>query len=205
MPFGEAVYQQHCASCHGDDLRGNPALHAPNLVDADWTFTGDDLATGGNTMFPSDVEWTVRYGVRTEHENARGLYANMVAYDPNFRSEEDAADFGRGMLLNRASVADVVEYVLKISGQEHDAAAAIRGDEIFHERGGCFDCHSNDGTALGSTNLTKKELYLYGSDRQSISTSILEGRRSTMPAFQDTLKPEEIKAVSVFVWSRAAK
>jgi mono/diheme cytochrome c family protein len=47
-------------------------------------------------------------------------------------------------------------------------------------------------------------LYLYGSDRASILESIVKGRHGTMPAFDDKLKPEELKAVSVFVFSRAA-
>jgi cytochrome c oxidase cbb3-type subunit 3 len=48
-------------------------------------------------------------------------------------------------------------------------------------------------------------LYLYGSDRASILESITKGRHGVMPAFEGALKPEEIKAVSVYVFSRAEK
>jgi cytochrome c oxidase cbb3-type subunit 3 len=58
---------------------------------------------------------------------------------------------------------------------------------------------------IGSTNLTQKELYLYGSDRASILESINKGRHGVMPAFEGKLSSAEIKAVSVFVFSRAAK
>jgi cytochrome c oxidase cbb3-type subunit 3 len=58
---------------------------------------------------------------------------------------------------------------------------------------------------FGSTNLTKPNLYLYGSNRASIRESIIKGRRSVMPGFEDKLTPEELKAVSVFVFQRAAK
>ena len=66
----------------------------------------------------------------------------------------------------------------------------------------------DDGTGIdtfGSTNLTKPNLYLWGTDRGSIVESIVKGRRGVMPAFDDKLKPEEIKAVSVFIFQRAAK
>ena len=81
---------------------------------------------------------------------------------------------------------------------------------LFHDgmKGKCFDCHEEQGTGnapLGSTNLTQKRLYLYGADRASILESITRGRRGVMPAFEGNLKPEEIKAVSVYVFSRAAK
>jgi mono/diheme cytochrome c family protein len=39
----------------------------------------------------------------------------------------------------------------------------------------------------------------------SILESIIRGRRGVMPAFEDTLKPEQLKAVSVYVFSRAAR
>ena len=73
-------------------------------------------------------------------------------------------------------------------------------------RSGCgFDEEATGDLPLGSTNLTRKDLYLYGSDRASILESINRGRHGIMPAFEGKLKPEEIKAVSVYVFSRAAK
>ena len=57
--------------------------------------------------------------------------------------------------------------------------------------------------AIGSTNLTQPQLYLYGADRAAILESIVRGRAGTMPAFDGQLKPEEIKAVSVYLYYRA--
>jgi len=210
MTFGRKVYDRVCAGCHGDDLKGSSDLHTPDLTDADWRFSGDDLASGGNIKFPSDVEWTVRYGIRSGHPNARGLEADMLAYDPKYRSKEDIKEFGSGRFLTPEEVEDVTEYVLQISGQDTDATRAARGDALFHDgaKGNCFDCHGADGTGsdpIGSTNLTQTRLYLYGSDRASILQSINQGRRGVMPAFDRKLKPEEIKAVSVYVLSRAGK
>lgn len=41
---GKAKFDVICAACHGVDGKGNPALGAPNLTDADWLY-GPDLAT----------------------------------------------------------------------------------------------------------------------------------------------------------------
>src|SRR5215469_12948706 len=210
MLLGKKVYEKNCATCHGDNLKGIPDQHTPDLTDAEWRFSGDDLASGGNVKFPSDVEWTVRYGIRSDHPNARGLEADMLAFDPKYRTEEDTKEFGSDAFLTPQEIEDVVEYVLEISGQQADAARAARGDVLFHDgsKGNCFDCHGADGTGydpIGSTNLTRPDLYLWGSDRASIHESIVKGRRAVMPAFDSTLKPEEIKAVSIFVFSHARR
>lgn len=210
MALGRKVYAANCASCHGSDLKGIAAAHTPDLTDGEWRFSGDDLATGGNVKLPSDVEWTVRYGIRSEHPNARGVEADMLAFDPKFRTADDIKEFGSGAFLTPAEIEDVVEYVLRISGQPADAARAARGDALFHDgsKGNCFDCHNGDGTGsdpIGSTNLTRPELYLWGAERAAIRESVVKGRRGVMPAFEATLKPEEIKAVSVFVFSWARR
>ena len=209
MMLGRKVYENHCADCHGADLKGLRDQHTPDLTDAEWRFSGDDLPSGGATKFPSDVEWTVRYGIRSEHPNARGAEVNMLAYDPQYRNEEDKKDFGDGWFLTLDEIDDVVEYVLEISGRPADRARAARGGVLFQDgaKGNCYDCHGEDGTGIdtfGSTNLTRPDLYLYGADRASIRESIVKGRRGVMPAFEGVLKPEEIKSVSVYVFSRAA-
>jgi cytochrome c oxidase cbb3-type subunit III len=99
---------------------------------------------------------------------------------------------------------------LQISGQQHDAAKAALGGVLFQDgaKGNCYDCHGEDATgidALGSTNLTRKDLYLWGADRATIRESIIHGRRGVMPDFDGKLKPEELKAVSAFTFSRAGK
>src|SRR5215471_1460302 len=210
MKLGRKVFAEHCADCHGADLKGLPDQHTPDLTDADWRFAGDDLPSGGATKFPSDVEWTVRYGIRSGNPNARGAEVNMLAFDPQYRIKEDVEDFGDGWYINLDEIDDVVEYVLLISGQPADRTKAARGGVLFQDgaKGNCYDCHGEDGAGIdtfGSTNLTRPDLYLYGSDRASIRESIIKGRHGTMPAFEGVLKPEELKAVSVYVFSQAAQ
>ena len=159
---------------------------------------------------PSDVEWTVRYGIRSDHPYTRGTEGAMLAFNPQYRTTDDTKDYGTAEYLNAAEIdrSCCAEYVLQLGNQKFDAAKAARGEVLFFDnaKGNCFDCHSEDGTGtdtIGSTNLTKTRLYLYGSDRASIVESITKGRHGFMPAFDDKLKPEEIKAVSVYVFSQA--
>lgn len=210
MRLGETVYADHCAICHGDDYKGLREHHTPDLTDAMWRFSGDDLESVGQAKFPSDVEWTVRYGVRSGHDKARGVEVGMLAFDPQFRSEKDIGDFGSKAFLTLQEIDDMVEYVLALGGQAHDAARAARAAPLFQDgaRGNCYDCHGRAGkgiTTFGSTDLTRPELYLYGADRATIRESILRGRHTVMPAFEGVLKPEELKAVSVFVFRQAAR
>ena len=207
--LGQNVYAKNCASCHGNDLKGIKAAHAPDLTDDDWRFSGDDLATGGAIKLPSDIEWTVRYGVRSGDPNARGVEADMLAFDPQYRNQHDLEDYGRIKTVSPADIDDLAEYVLQLTGQPHDAQKAMHGGQLFldNAKGNCFDCHQEDATgnpALGSTNLTRKDLFLYGSDKASIVESITKGRRGVMPEFGDKLKPEELHAVSVYVFTQAA-
>jgi len=208
MKLGREIYENECASCHGDDLKGRRDHHTPDLTDADWRFSGDDLPSGGLVKRPSDVEWTVRYGIRSNHPYTRGTEGAMLAFNPQYRTTDDTKDYGTDEYLKVAEIDDVAEYVLRLGGQKFDTAKAARGKALFfnNAKGNCFDCHGEDGTGIdtiGSTNLTKTRLYLYGSDRASIVESITKGRHGFMPAFDDKLKPEEIKAVSVYVFSRA--
>ena len=209
MTLGQKVYAANCAACHGEELGGSREQHAPNLTDVDWLFSGDDLDTGGVIKLASDVEWTVLYGIRNEHAKSRGLEADMVAYLPEFRNEHDTMAYGNMRFLTDEEIDDVAEYVMQISNQQvTDPGKAGRGRALFMDRANCFDCHGDDATgnpALGSTNLTKPELYLFGSDRATVIETIKQGRRGTMPAFEGKLRPEELKAVSVFTFSRALK
>jgi hypothetical protein len=55
----------------------------------------------------------VRYGIRSGHPNARGEEADMLAFDPQFRTADDTKEFGDKRFLTDAEIADVAEYVLQ--------------------------------------------------------------------------------------------
>jgi len=41
---GRAVFAANCASCHGEEGKGNPELGAPDLTDNIWLYGGDEAS-----------------------------------------------------------------------------------------------------------------------------------------------------------------
>ena len=192
---GAQVYAAHCASCHGADLKGVAGAHVPDLTDDYWRFGGEDMDSF--RMRPSDVETTVRFGVRSGHAQAR-----MASAMPAWR---EIAAKSEG--LDERALDDVTEYVLRLSGQTADPAPARRGAQLFNGKATCFDCHASDGkgdNSIGATDLTRPATWLHGSDRAAIRASIVEGRAAAMPAFTGTLSDRQIADVSIYVYGKAA-
>ena len=44
LRVGETLFVDNCAACHGRNARGNLAVGAPDLTDADWLYGGDGQA-----------------------------------------------------------------------------------------------------------------------------------------------------------------
>lgn len=63
--------------------------------------------------------------------------------DPDARYSE-MPKFGADGLLESQQIAEVVEHVLAISGQEHDATLAAAGATVFADN--CAACHMEDGS-----------------------------------------------------------
>jgi cytochrome c oxidase cbb3-type subunit 3 len=176
------TYAKTCARCHGADMKGNPALGAPNLTDKVW------LYDQGNV---SDIERTILYGIRSGHAKSRNI--------------TDMPAVGRLGVLKDNEIRDVVEYVEALSHQPHDAAAAQRGEALFKDRGNCFDCHAPDGTGnpdYGSTDLTANT-WTYGGDRKTLFESIRDGRHGKMDAYIGKLSFAQIRALAVDIWERS--
>ena len=100
-------------------------------------------------------------------------------------------------------VEDVTEYVLSLSGREHDAEAAARGQQPFVTV--CSACHQADGTGnplMGSPNLTDN-VWLHGGRREDIHRNLNEGITSQMPSHADILSPERIHLTALYVYTRS--
>jgi cytochrome c oxidase cbb3-type subunit 3 len=176
------AYAKTCARCHGADMKGNPALGVPNLIDKTW------LYDQGNV---SDIERTILYGIRSGHSKSRNI--------------TDMPAVGRIGVLKDNEIRDVVEYVELLSHQPYDAAAAERGDVLFKDKGNCFDCHAPDGTGnpdYGSTDLTANT-WTYGGDRETLFKSIRDGRHGKMDAYIGKLSFADIRALAVEVYERS--
>lgn len=106
-----------------------------------------------------------------------------------------------GAVLGEEKVLQTAEYVLKISGNEHDAAQAELGAKVFAQN--CVVCHGQDAKgqhATGAPNLTDKT-WLYEGTRENIRQSIRSGRNNQMPAQEDKLLPEKIHLLAAYVYS----
>lgn len=172
---GGAVFRTWCAQCHGSGAAG--AVGYPNLLDNDWLW-------GGSI---EDIHLTVTHGIRN-NEDGDARYSEM----PRFGADE---------LLEAAQIDAVVQYVLAISGQEHDAALSAEGETVFIDN--CASCHMEDGTgdrSQGAPNLTDA-IWLYGGDVASLTESVANARFGVMPNWSTRLSEAEIRAVAAYVHS----
>ena len=172
---GKAAFKVNCVQCHGSGAAGLKGY--PNLNDDDWLW-------GGNM---ETIHTTLVHGIR-------------YPYDEETRQSAMPA-FGRDELLTPAQIDQSVEYVRKISRQEHDAKKAAAGSAIFAEQ--CALCHGADGRGnkeLGAPNLTDA-IWLYGGDRAALTHTIVNARNGVMPGWQQRLDPATITALTAYVHS----
>jgi cytochrome c oxidase cbb3-type subunit 3 len=177
IPAGASVFKTNCSTCHGSGAAGIQDKGYPNLLDNDWLWGGDMDA----------IYLTIAHGIRnTADPDAR--YSQMPAY-------------GVDALLEPAQIAQVVEHVLAISGQDHDAVLASAGATIFAEN--CAACHMEDGSGnrdLGAPNLMDA-IWLYGNSREKVTESVVYARFGVMPPWADKLSEDELRAVTTYVHS----
>jgi len=149
---------------------------------------------GGNFGFPNltDKDWL--YGgtpERIKETITNGRQAMMPAWGP---------------ILGETNVANVVEFVLKRAGKEHDEAKAALGEQVFMTN--CVACHGADGKGnqqVGAPNLTD-DIWLYGAATPeelpaTLRQTVRNGRGGVMPAHAETLKPERIHLLAAYVYS----
>ncbi len=171
---GSSLYKVNCSQCHGSGAQGAPGY--PNLNDDDWLWGGD----------LENIYLTIKHGVRNND-------------DDDARQSEMPA-FGDSV-LEAAQIADVTQYVLQLSSQEHDATAAKSGAAIYAEN--CAVCHGDDGKGgreFGAPNLADA-LSLYGNTASLIAAQIAKPKHGVMPAWGQKLTEAEVKQLTVYVHS----
>jgi cytochrome c oxidase cbb3-type subunit 3 len=174
------LFAEHCAACHGADMRGNPALGAPNLTDSVWLY-------GEGRIF--DIERTLLYGIRSGEDKAH--------------NETDMPSFGLRGILSDAQIRNVVQYVLELSARPYAAQAANEGRAVYTGAGNCGDCHGPDARGnsdYGAPDLTRN-VWNSGGDPQSLYTTIYFGQHRIMPAWGGILSLEQIRALATYVYA----
>jgi cytochrome c oxidase cbb3-type subunit 3 len=170
---GAAVFRTWCAQCHGSGAAG--ASGYPNLLDNDWLWGGDI----------ESIHLTIAHGIRND-EDADTRWSEMPR-------------FGADGILETPQIDEVVQYVLKLSGQEHDATLAAAGETVYLDN--CAACHMEDGSGdiyQGAPNLSDA-IWLYGGDVASITDSVVNARFGVMPSWQNRLSEDEVRAVALYV------
>ena len=173
---GASVFGDYCRTCHGAGGAGAPGY--PILADDVWIW--------GGTL--SDIERTLRVGIRAEHPETR--MSAMPA-------------FGRDGLLSAQQIGDVTEYSIAISAARArlapDAAAAQRGALVFQEQ--CAICHGAAGAGdrtQGAPSLND-DIWLYGGSREEIRRQIELGRGGVMPAWEERFDAGTLRALAYYV------
>lgn len=170
---GAAAFGDNCAPCHGSGAQGFTGF--PNLNDDDWLW-------GGSL---DDIHATIAHGIRWEQDDET-RYSEM----PGFRTDE---------ILNDAEIASVVQFVLLLSGSDHDVASAGTGAVIYEDQ--CSFCHGPAGEgdkSQGAPNLADA-LWLFGGDEASLTRTIAEGRFGVMPAWSGRLSEATVKELALYV------
>jgi cytochrome c oxidase cbb3-type subunit 3 len=174
---GAAIFRNNCSQCHGAGAAG--AVGYPNLLDDDWLW-------GGSL---DEIAYTVTHGIRNE-QSPDTHWSQMPAF---------------GEILTPEEIGGVVQHVLAISGQEHDATLAATGEQVFLDN--CAACHMDDGTGdrfQGAPNLTDA-IWLYGGDVDALTETVTLARFGVMPAWSEEYRPAqglsqaEINAVATYV------
>ena len=169
---GASVFRTWCAQCHGSGAGGNQVGGYPNLLDDDWLWGGDI----------ESIYYTVSHGIRNGGDEAR--FSQMPAF---------------GEMLSEDEIQQVVNHVMAISNQDHDAAMAEAGATIFADN--CAACHGEEGRGdrdQGAPNLTDA-IWLYGGDKATLTKTVTDARFGVMPAWNGRLIESDIRAVAVYV------
>ena len=170
--YTNAIFGDYCAACHGRSAQGAEGRF-PSLLDDDWLYGGTVEA----------IEETIAYGRE----------GNMFA----FKGEIPDAD-----------IAKLADFTIALSqGSKGDAASWA-----LYEETGCGECHGEDAkgnTDAGSANLTDS-VWRFGSSRDEVIRTISAGvnqediegsHNAIMPAFDERLSENDIKLLTVRVWS----
>lgn len=187
----EDVYAQRFARLAGRD-------YADIMTDPEAQLVGSRLFAancttchgsdgGGAPGFPNlrDNEWQWGSDFASIEQTIRaGRSAVMPPWGPALGGDE--------------GVAQMVQYVRRLSGQPHDETQAAAGQAKWAL---CLACHGPTGKgnpALGAPDLTN-DIWLYGGSEAQLTHSIAVGRNGQMPAHEKLLTDDEIRLLVAYV------
>ena len=176
LALGRSIFNNTCSTCHGSSAQG--AIGYPNLSDKIWHWGGE----------PDQVLQTVLEG----REGVMPEWGKVLTG----MGGDNAVDY-------------VIAYVRAL-GQPADSPA--RGDYLATQgkplyEGVCVACHGVEGKgniAMGAPDLTD-DYWLYGGSKESLRTTITQGRHGVMPSHRALLGETRARLVAAYVWSLSQK
>lgn len=175
LDMGHRLYMTYCTVCHGSDARGVEGKGFPNLRDDEWLWGGK----------PEEIETTIKQG-RNPPEGP-GLMASWTT-----------------ALGGEEGVKNVTQYIISLNEKrkgEVDQAAAEKGKQSYMTI--CIGCHGPEGKgtpAMGAPNLID-DVWLYGGSKEAIETSVMKGRKGTMPAHGQFLGDAKVHLLAAYIYS----
>jgi cytochrome c oxidase cbb3-type subunit 3 len=175
--------------------------------------------SAGKTLFSDNCAACHQAGGQGKIKFAPNLTDDYWQYGGSYENIQTTITAGRHgvmpafkAILNDQELSQVGSYVLSLSGEPNDPAAAKSGDAIFHgNKGGCYVCHGADAKgniAMGSANLTDK-IWLWPdvlgaktpqNKLNEIKTLVYGGMdKGVMPVWGTRLSAEQIKLLTVYV------
>jgi cytochrome c oxidase cbb3-type subunit 3 len=166
---GKSAFHNNCSVCHGIGGSGNKGY--PKLAAGAWIWGGK----------PDDIYQTLKYGIRSEHPEAR---------------DSQMAAFGQDKLLTEEQIRTLVPFVMGL----HDGTGySDQANAIYQAN--CASCHGKDGAGnreVGAPSL-KSGVWLYGGDEQTIYETIYYGRMGVMPYWEGRLDDPTIRQLTIYV------
>ncbi|ALP52999.1 cytochrome C oxidase subunit III [Candidatus Tenderia electrophaga] len=169
--YTNALFGDYCSACHGAGGQGVEGRF-PNLRDDNWLYGGSVDA----------IKETITNG-------REGMM-------PAFQAD-----------LGQAEIEQLADFVIALpQGQATQAGWSL------YEESGCGLCHGEDAKGVpdfGSANLTDS-VWRFGDSRDEVIRTISKGvnqedvegsRSAVMPAFDERLSDNDIKLLTVRVWS----
>ncbi len=181
---------EHCAACHGADLKGDHRHGAPDLIDTEWIFGEGRVA---------DIEQIIDHGIRSGDHRDHDL-ASMPGFllaKPYERYHIDS--------LTPAEIADLAAFIQHLNGKEpKDPLAAARGRALFN-KALCYDCHTPSAQgdpSIGAPSLLH-HAWLSGGSAEALIDVISYGRAGICPAWMGRLSPATIRAIAIYLHVRS--
>jgi mono/diheme cytochrome c family protein len=198
LALGKSLFEANCAACHGMDGVGK-VLGAADFTDLR---VMDDRA-------PRDFYLTVTQGrgsmpawqgrLSQEERWAVIDYLRTFSYDATLPGETAATPTAQATV---AEVTCTSNYISQSNSFAWDDAAAIAAGQVIYEQS-CSICHGKDGSGAipGAPDFTTAESQdELRSPSGDFPCVVAEGR-GFMPGWKETLNPEQIWQVLVYIGS----